>query len=382
MSAQRRPAWMTPEHEMFAESVRRFFAAELVPNIANWNSQGVVDRAFWDKAAAAGLLGATIPEAYGGAGGNYSFDAVIGYEQARVGDTGWGFGINTIISHYIVRYGTEHQKQRWLPRLITAELIPAICMTEPGTGSDLQAVKTAAEKTGSHYRINGAKTFITNGQTANFLCIVAKTDPDAGSKGISLIFAETDGLKGFVRGRRLEKLGMRANDTSELFFEDMIVPAENCLGEVEGRGFAQMMTDLPWERLYIAVGALGQMDFVLEQTIAYTRERKVFGQSVAEFQNTRFKLAEVKTKIEVTRAFINECIARQDAGELDATSASMAKLWSTDLQNDVVDECLQLFGGYGYMMEYPIARAYADARVQKIYGGTNEIMKELIARSL
>ncbi|MEO0551385.1 MAG: acyl-CoA dehydrogenase family protein [Pseudomonadota bacterium] len=382
MYDQRTPSWMTPEHEMFADMVRKFFAAELVPNIPKWNKQGVVDRAFWDKAAEIGLLAATIPEAYGGAGGTYSFDAIIGYEQARIGDTGWGFGINTIIAHYISRYGTEAQKLRWLPRMASGELIPAIAMTEPGTGSDLQAVTTYADRHADTYCINGTKTFITNGQTANLICIIAKTDRDAGSKGISLIFAETDGLKGFSRGRNLEKLGMKANDTSELFFEDMHVPLENCLGGEEGKGFAQMMTDLPWERLYLGIGALGQMDFVLKETIAYTRQRKAFGQRVADFQNTRFKLAEVKTKIEVTRVFINDCIAQQDVGELTATTASMAKLWSTDLQNDVVDECLQFFGGNGFMMEYPIARAYADARVQKIYGGTNEIMKELIARAL
>jgi len=282
----------------------------------------------------------------------------------------------------LVKYGTEEQKQRWLPQLVSGERISALAMTEPGQGSDLQSVETHAVLEDGVFRVNGAKTFITNGQTANLICLVVKTQRDAGARGISLLMIETDQVDGFRRGQNLDKIGLKGQDTSELFFDDMLVPEGNILGLEPGQGFYQLMNQLPWERLAIGIGALGHMDFALTETLEYVKERKAFGKSIFEFQNTRFKLAEQKTKLEVTRAFINQCIELQRDGQLDATTASMAKWWSSQMQCEVIDECLQLFGGYGYMLEYPIARAYADARVQKIYGGTNEIMKELIARSL
>lgn len=374
--------WVADEHRMFADAVSRVYADELAPNIEKWIDQGMVDRAFWEKAGTQGIMGGSVPEAYGGAGGGLGFDAIAIYEQGAVGDCGWGYTIQSIVLHYLLTYGSEEQKQRWVPGLVSGERVAAIAMTEPGCGSDLQAVKTTAEKDGNHYRINGSKTFITNGQTADLIVVVAKTDKTAGAKGVSLIVVETDEVEGFRRGRNLKKLGMKANDTSELFFEDVKVPQTNLLGAEEGQGFYQLMRQLPWERLAIAITALGNIDFALAETIRYVQERKAFGKRVMDFQNTRFKLAEMKTKAEVLRAFVNDCIARAEAGTLDAATASMAKYWSTETQNEVMHECLQLFGGYGFMMEYPIARLYADARVQMIYGGTNEIMKELIARSI
>ncbi|TDK49000.1 acyl-CoA dehydrogenase family protein [Antarcticimicrobium luteum] len=375
-------AWAEEEHGMFADSVGRFYDNELVPNIDRWVEQGMVDRAFWTKAGEAGIMGGAIAEEFGGSGGGIGFDAVTVYEQGARGDSGWGFSIQSIVMHYLVSFATEEQKARWLPKLVTGEMVAAIAMTEPGTGSDLQAVRTTAEKDGNSYRLNGSKTFITNGHTADLIIVVAKTDKAAGAKGVSLIALETEGAEGFRRGRNLKKLGMKANDTAELFFEDVKVPMTNLLGKEEGQGFYQLMKQLPWERLLIALTALGVIDFAIAETVKYVQERKAFGQRVMDFQNTRFKLAEMKTKAELLRAFINDCITRLQAGELDAATASMAKYWGSQTQNEVVHECLQLFGGYGYMMEYPIARLYADSRVQMIYGGTNEIMKELIARSM
>jgi len=375
-------AWAQEEHGMFADSVGRFYDDELVPNIERWNEAGMVDRAFWDKAGQAGIMGGAIAEEYGGSGGGIGFDSIAVYEQGARGDSGWGFSIQSIVMHYLVGFGTEEQKARWLPKLVSGELVAAIAMTEPGTGSDLQAVRTTAEKDGNSYRLNGSKTFITNGHTADLIIVVAKTDKTAGAKGVSLIALETEGAEGFRRGRNLKKLGMKANDTAELFFEDVKVPMTNLLGSEEGQGFYQLMKQLPWERLLIALTALGVIDFAIAETVKYVQERKAFGSRVMDFQNTRFKLAEMKTKAELLRAFINDCITRLEAGELDAATASMAKYWGSQTQNEVVHECLQLFGGYGFMMEYPIARLYADSRVQMIYGGTNEIMKELIARSL
>lgn len=374
--------WMEEEHLLLQEAARRFFEAELVPNKEKWRHQGYVDRDFWRKSGEAGLLAASIPEAYGGVGGTYAHDAVIFLEQARVGDADFGLGVHNIAVHYVLGYGTEEQKERWLPRLASGEMIGAIAMTEPGTGSDLQSVRTSAELDGEHYLINGSKTFITNGQLANLLVLVAKTDRTQKAKGISLIMVETDGLEGFRRGRNLEKIGMKGQDTSELFFEDVRVPRNHLLGTREGQGFYGLMEQLPWERLLISISAVGICDFALQETLAYVRERKAFGRRIAEFQNTRFKLAEAKTKLEVTRAFVDRCLERLLKGELDAATASMAKWWSTQVQCEIVDECLQLHGGYGYMLEYPIAQLYGDSRVQKIYGGTNEIMKELIARAL
>ena len=374
--------WYSEEHRLYTESVRKFFADELAPNIERWIDAGIVDRVFWVKAGEAGILGAAIEEAYGGAGAGISFDAITIYEQARCSDSGWGFGIQSIVIHYIRAYGTEDQKARWLPKLATGEMVAALAMTEPGCGSDVQSVRTSATKTGNEYLITGSKTFITNGQTANLICLAAKTDKNAGASGVSLIMVETDDLEGFRRGKNLSKLGLKAQDTTELFFEGVRVPKNNLLGIQEGQGFYQLMNQLPWERLLIGITALGAIDFALEETTRYVRERKVFGTRVMDFQNTRFKLAEMKTKAEVTRSFLNDGIEKLDAGTLDASTASMAKWWGSQTQCEIMDECVQLHGGYGYMMEYPITRLYADARVQKIYGGTNEIMKELIARSL
>ncbi len=375
-------AWVTDEHRMFADMAARVYAQDLAPHISTWVKQGQVDRSFWKIAGAQGLMGGAVPEAYGGAGGGVGFDAITVYEQGAVGDCGWGYSIQSIVIHYLLAYGSDEQKQRWLPDLVAGRRVAAIAMTEPGCGSDLQAVSTTAVKDGNQYRINGAKTFITNGQSADLIVVVAKTDPAAGARGVSLIVVETDQAQGFRRGRNLEKLGMKANDTSELFFDDVKVPLTNLLGQDEGQGFYQLMKQLPWERLVIAITALGAIDFALSETITYVQGRNAFGKRVMDFQNTRFKLAEMKTKAEVLRAFVNDCIARAEAGTLDAATASMAKYWGSETQNEVMHECLQLFGGYGFMMEYPIARLYADARVQMIYGGTNEIMKELIARSL
>ena len=376
------PNWMQEDHILLREAVRRFFAAELLPNKDRWRAQGQVDRDFWRRAGQAGLLAAAVPETYGGAGGDFGHDAVIFLEQGRVGDSDWGFSVHNIATHYVLTYGNDEQKQRWLPKLASGELVGAIAMTEPGTGSDLQAVRTAALAQGDWYRINGSKTFITNGQLSNLIILVAKTDPAERAKGISLIVVETDGLEGFRRGRNLEKIGQKGQDTSELFFEDVRVPRANVLGSGEGQGFYQMMEQLPWERLLIALVAVGISEYAIKETLGYVRERKAFGKPLLEFQNTRFKLAEAKTKLEVTRAFVDRCMEQVLAGELDAATASMAKWWSGQMQCEIVDECLQLHGGYGYMLEYPIARLYTDSRVQKIYGGTNEIMKELIARSL
>lgn len=378
-----KPAWMTEEHRLFEESTKAFLGSELVPNIERWRSQGLVDRAFWNKAGDAGLLGATIPDAHGGSGAPYSFDAITMYEQALAGDPGWGFAIQSIVSHYVQTFGTDRQKARWLPKMATGEFVTALAMTEPGTGSDVQSITTYATEDGDDYLVDGAKTFITNGQLANLVCVAVKTNRDVpGSRGVSLVMVETDGAPGFKRGRNLAKVGMKGADTSELFFESVRVPKANLLGEVPGQGFMQLMMQLPWERLLIGIGALGACDAALRATLAYTQERKAFGRRIYDFQNTRFKLAECATKIEVTRSFINDCIARADNNELDVATASMAKYWGSEIQGQVLDECLQLFGGYGYMLEYPIANWYADARVQRIYGGTTEIMKELIARSM
>jgi len=374
--------WVEDEHRMFADTANKLFADELAPNTEKWAEAGIVDREFWRIVGAQGVLGGAVPEQYGGFGGGIGFDAITAYEQGRVGDSGWGYGIQSIVMHYIMTFGSEEQKTKWGPGLVSGDIVAAIAMTEPGTGSDLQSVQTFAERDGNHYKINGSKTFITNGHTADIVVVVTKTDRNAGAKGVSLIVVETKDLEGFRRGRNLKKLGMKGSDTAELFFEDVRVPTSNLLGPEEGQGFYQLMKQLPWERLMIAITALGFIDFALEQTVAYTQERKAFGKRIMDFQNTRFKLAEVKTKAELLRSFVNDCITRLEAGTLDAATASMAKYWGSQTQNEVMHECLQLFGGYGFMMEYPIARLYADSRIQMIYGGTNEIMKELIARSI
>jgi acyl-CoA dehydrogenase len=379
------PAPWADEDELHAlrELVRDFLAAEAVPLQSKWERQQHVDRDFWLRAGELGLLCASIPEEFGGAGGRFAHEAVISEEQSRAMVTGWGNQIHSgIVAHYILAYGSEAQKQAWLPRMATGEAIGAIAMTEPGTGSDLKRVRTSARHDGDEYVINGAKTFISNGRLADLVIVVARTNGVVGARGISLIVIETEGCAGFTRGATAEKLGMHAQDTGELFFDDLRVPVSNLLGPGEGLGFGQLMSQLAAERLTIAIQGVAAMERALGETIAYVKERELFDQRLIEMQNTRFKLAECHTVWRVTRTFLDQCIARQDRGELDATTAAMAKWWCTDQQGRVIDECLQLHGGYGYMTEYPIARLYADARAQRIYGGANEIMKELVAREL
>ncbi|MEP9386192.1 acyl-CoA dehydrogenase family protein [Mesorhizobium sp. KR9-304] len=378
-----KPAWAADEVGMLYDMAHRFMAEEIAPRYDEFEKNEMVDRASWEKAGAAGLLCASMPEEYGGAGGSYAHESVIIEAIAHVGVDGFGIGLhNAIVAPYILHYGSEEQKRRWLPRLATGELIGAIAMTEPGAGSDLQGVRTRAEKDGNQYRINGQKTFITNGQLANLVIVVVKTDPDRGAKGTSLMVVETGEVEGFERGRNLDKIGLKANDTSELFFNDVRVPTANLLGSEEGQGFVQLMQQLPQERLTIGATAIAMAERALALTIEYVRERKAFGQRIIDFQNTQFRLAELKTEATIGRVFYNDCVIRHIAGGLDPATASMAKYWLSELQGKVVDECLQLFGGYGYMNEFPIARMYRDARVQRIYGGTNEIMKLLIARGL
>jgi acyl-CoA dehydrogenase len=369
------------EHHLFRESAKRFVDEEITPHHARWEKEGVVDRALWTKAGAAGLLCTNIPEEYGGGGGDFLTSVILIEEMMRHVYTGPGFRLHSdIVAPYILNNASEHLKREWLPKMARGEAIGALAMTEPGAGSDLQAIRTTAVRDGNHYVINGQKTFITNGQLADFIVVAAKTDPKAGAKGVSLIIVEAD-REGFSRGRNLEKIGLKAQDTSELFFDNVRVPATNIIGE-EGRGFAYMMNELPRERLLVSISAVAVIEASLAWTVAYTRERKAFGKSLAEFQNTRFKLAEVKTEATVARVFLNDCLAKHMRGELDIPTAAMCKWWLTELQGRVVDTCLQLFGGYGYMWEYPIARAYADSRIQRIYAGTTEIMKEIVARSL
>jgi acyl-CoA dehydrogenase len=377
------PSWMNEGLRIFESEARKFLERECVPHAEKWIKQQHVDLAAWKKAGEAGLLCPSTPEEYGGAGGTFAHEAVLIDLLGKLGIDGWGVSLhNAIAAPYIFHCGTEEQKKRWLPRMVSGELVAAIAMTEPGTGSDLQSVKTTARRDGNHYVINGSKTFITNGGTANFVIVVAKTDPTQGSKGTSLVVVETDEVEGFRRGRVLDKIGQKANDTAELFFDDVRVPTTNLIGPVEGQGFIQLMQQLPQERLIIALQAMAVIERALETTVAYVKERKAFGKQLIEFQNTQFKLAECKTEATVAKVFCNHAVELHLATKLDPFMASMAKLWLTEVQCRVVDECLQLHGGYGYMNEYPIARMYADSRVQKIYGGTNEIMKLLIARSL
>ncbi|ODS96572.1 MAG: acyl-CoA dehydrogenase [Lautropia sp. SCN 69-89] len=369
------------EHHMFRDAVRRFMENEVVPHHDRWEEQGYVDREVWEKAGANGLLCASMPESYGGAGADKLYSIVVMEETARVNATGLGFGLHSeIVAPYILHYGSEEQKQRFLPKMATGEAIGAIAMSEPAAGSDLQGVKTTATRRGDVYLLNGSKTFITNGWHADVVIVVAKTEPKAGAKGTSLLLVER-GMKGFEKGKRLKKVGMKAQDTSELFFDNVEVPASNLLGN-ENEGFAYLMQELPWERLQIAIGAVENAQAAIDWTTDYVKERKVFGTTVSTFQNTRFKLAELQTEVQIARVFVDKCIELLMAGQLDTTTASMAKYWCSDLQCKVIDECVQLHGGYGYMWEYPIARAFADARVQRIYGGTNEIMKEVITRAM
>jgi acyl-CoA dehydrogenase len=378
-----RPAWMTEDVALLEEQARRFMQSEFTPHLDRWNQQGMYERETWTKAGAAGLLCAAMPEQYGGAGGTFAHEAVINRELSLCGFDSFGAPLHSgIVAPYILHYGTEEQKQRWLPRLATGELVGAIAMTEPGTGSDLQGVRTTAKRSGNGYVLNGAKTFITNGQHADLIIVVAKTDPKEKAKGVSLMVVETAEAAGFRRGRKLKKLGLDAADTSELFFEDVALPASSLLGTEEGQGFVQLMRELPQERLIVAIHAMAMMERALELTIAYTKERQAFGRKVIEFQNTQFVLAECKTEATVAKVFLDHCIAQHLEGKLDTATASMAKYWHTDLLGKITDRCLQLFGGYGYMDEYPISRLYRDARVMRIYAGTNEIMKLLIARGL
>jgi len=378
-----RPGWMTEDLVLLEEQARRFVAAEYAPHLDAWNETGMYDRDVWNKAGAAGLLCPAIPEDYGGVGGSFAHEAVIGRELSLAGFDSFGAPLHSgIVAPYILHYGTDEQKRRWLPKLVTGELVGAIAMSEPGTGSDLQGVRTTARKSGNGYVLNGSKTFITNGQHANLIIVVAKTDASMGAKGVSLMVVETEDAAGFRRGRKLKKLGLDSADTSELFFEDVKLPAENLLGREEGQGFAQLMNDLPRERLIVAVHAQAMIERALALTIEYVKQREAFGKKIIEFQNTQFGLAECKSEATIARVFHDHCIERYLGGTLDTVTASMAKYWITDLQGRIIDRCLQFFGGYGYMEEFPISRMYRDARVMRIYAGTNEIMKLLIARSL
>jgi acyl-CoA dehydrogenase len=370
-----------PEHDMFRESVRKFLQAEAVPHHLQWEKDGQVDRALWNKAGEQGFLVPTAPEEYSGVGVDFRYNAIISEECAALGLSGIGWPLHSDIAvPYILNFGTEEQKQKYVPGCISGEIVTAIAMTEPGAGSDLQGIKTTAVRDGDHYVINGSKTFITNGQHADVVILVAKTDPQQGAAGISLFLVEA-GTPGFEKGTNLEKLGMKAQDTSELFFNDARIPAENLLGE-EGQGFVYLMQELPQERLQIALVAVASMESVLSYTIDYVKERKAFGKNIASFQNTQFKLAELDSEVTAQRVFLDRCLELHIEGKLDAVTAAKAKMLTTDLQGKVIDECLQLHGGYGFMWEYPVTRAYADARVQRIFGGTNEIMKLIIGRSL
>ena len=379
-----RPAWMDAELESYRDTVVRFIHQEMLPDDEAARQRGHVGHALWRKAGELGLLCADIPAEHGGGGGDFRHEAILYEEAARRSLTGFNSSVHSIVAHYLLNHGTTDQKARFLPRLCRGELVGAIAMTEPGAGSDLQGIRTRAVRAddADDYIVNGSKTFITNGFLAGLVLLVVKTDPTQGARGTSILIVETAGLSGYRVGRLLDKIGLKAQDTCELFFDDVRVSTDMLLGGVEGQGFFQLMSDLPYERLIIGVSAVAAMEGALAATLDYVRERKAFGQSVADFQNTKFKLAEVATITKVARSFIDDCIAKLLAGTLDTVTASMAKCWASDMQCKVVDECLQLFGGYGYMNEYLIGRMYVDARIQRIYGGTNEIMKEVISRAL
>ena len=379
------PAYMADEEiAIFADAVGKFYQKHAPEQrVRQWREDGQVERGFWREAGEAGLLGASVPEEYGGHGGDFRHEMVVLEQQGKHGADGFSASLhNIIILPYLVRHGTEEQKKRYLPRLVSGDLVSAIAMTEPGVGSDLQSIATTALKDGNGYRINGTKTYISNGQIADFIIIVAKTDPAEKAKGISLMLLETEGAEGFERGRKLDKIGLDAQDTSELFFDDVFVPGDAVLGGEEGRGFYQLMGELPQERLVIAMGAMEVISRALDETVAFTRERKAFGQTVWDFQNTQFTIADLKARGTAARVFLDDCIAKHLKGELDVPTACMAKYWLTELQGEVVDKCLQLHGGAGYINDYPIARMFRDSRISRIFGGSNEIMKMVIARSI
>ena len=371
----------SPEHETFRDSVRRFMEAEVKPHDERWQEQGYVDKEVWRKAGANGFLCCSMPEEYGGAGADRLYSVVLMEEQARANNSSLGWGLHSeIVAPYLLNYGNEALKKKYLPKMASGELVGAIAMSEPGAGSDLQSVKTSAIRKGDRYLVNGSKTFITNGWNCDLVIVVAKTDPAKGAKGTSLLIVDSS-MPGFTKGKRLKKLGLKGQDTAELFFDNVEVPAQNLLGQ-ENNGFIYLMQELPWERMQIAIGAAAKCEAALGWTIAYVNERKAFGRTVSSFQNTRFKLAEIATEVQVMRVFVDRCMQLLLDKKLDTATASMAKYWATDMEGKVLDECLQLHGGYGFMWEFPISQAYADARVTRIYGGTNEIMKEVISRSL
>jgi acyl-CoA dehydrogenase len=374
--------WMDDDLQMLREAVSRFVETEMMPKEPKWRAQHHVDPETWRAAGQAGFLLMDVPVEYGGGGGDFRHESVLYEETARRGISGFGQGVHSIAAHYVLNYGTEEQKQRWLPRMASGELIGAIAMTEPGAGSDLKGIRTKAVLEGGDYVVNGSKTFITNGSIATLLMLVVRTDPADRARGLSILMVETEGRAGYRVGRVLDKMGLTAQDTAELFFEDMHVPADCLLGGTEGKGMHQLMGDLPYERLTIALGGVAAMEGAVAETVRYVKERKAFGQAIGEFQNTRFKLAEVTTITRVARTFVDRCIQQLVEGTLDTETAAMAKWWVTDMQQQVIDECLQLHGGYGYMNDYVVCRMFADSRVQRIYGGTNEIMKELISRSI
>jgi len=373
--------WMDDDLRMLREAISRFVETEMLPQDAKWRKQHHVDKEIWRLAGAAGFLLMDVPAQYGGGGGDFRHEALLYEETARRGISGFGQGVHSIAAHYVLNYGTEEQKQRFLPRMARGELIGAIGMTEPGAGSDLKGIRTKAIRDGDEYVVSGSKIFITNGGSAEILMLVVRTDPNDRSRGLSILMVETTELKGYRVGRVLDKMGMQAQDTAELFFEDVRVPAANLLGG-EGEGMHMLMGDLPYERVLIALAGVASMEGALDETVKYVNERKVFGQPVAAYQNTKFKLAEAVTHTRIARVFVDRCIEQLIRGELDTETAAMSKWWITDMQQKVIDECQQLFGGYGYMNEYMVCRMFADSRVQRIYGGTNEVMKELIARAL
>jgi len=377
-----RRSWTDPDLDQYRDTVVRFIEEQMLPGDEAARKQGHVGHALWRKAGETGLLCTDIPEAWGGGGGDFRHEAVLYEEMARRSLTGMNSSVHSIVAHYFLNHGTEEQKQRYLPRMARGEIVGAIAMTEPGTGSDLQGIRTRAVRDGDHYVINGAKTFISNGFLAGVVLVVCKTDPNKGAAGTSILIVDTDNCPGYRVGRVLDKMGLKAQDTSELFFDEVRVPADQLLGGEEGKGFYQLMADLPYERLIIGLTALAAMEGAYEATLAYVRERKAFGQAIADFQNTRFKLAEIKARTTAVRLMVDQYLAEHLRRKLTIEEAAIAKLHSTEELGRALDELLQLYGGYGYMMDYPIARAFVDSRVTRIYGGTSEVMKELISRNL